>query len=144
MLGQRGLRLAQIPGHDQPGALVVERVDHPLSVAETLGDFAKLTGEDVASPRTAEVGGGDGPDDPPADTVALPDPARAREVWQRVGPALARAERIYAGVDVGRPVDVQAAARLDMESRWDLSLRARYHGAWQGTAPQLEVFPQRL
>jgi uncharacterized protein (TIGR02270 family) len=118
--------------------------EDPESAVAAGAAFTKLTGEDVTSTRTATVGGGDGEDAPPEDTVALPDPARARDAWQRLAPALARAERIYAGVDVARALDAQAAARLDMESRWDLSLRARYHGAWQGTAAQLEVFPQRL
>src|SRR5262245_56339519 len=42
------LRLAQIPGHDLRGALVVERVDDSLGVADPLGNLAELADEGEA------------------------------------------------------------------------------------------------
>jgi len=124
------------------GALLDEMAsEDPETAAAAGAAFTKLTGEDVTSQRTAEVGG---TEDEPGDTVALPDPERARAIWQQLGAAgLARADRIAGGVDVGRPIGADQAARLDLESRWELFLRARYHNAWQGSPAQLEVFPQR-
>ena len=91
------------------------------------------------TPRTAEVT----VDEDLTDTVALPDPERARAVWGKLGPMLAGAERICGGIDVARSIDADAAARMDMESRWDLFLRARYLNTWHGLPAQLEVLAPR-
>jgi uncharacterized protein (TIGR02270 family) len=112
----------------------------PVTAAAAGAAFTKLTGHDVTSPDTATVGSGD--DDAAGDTVALPDPGRARAVWGQVGAELSRAHRLCRGFDAGRGIDADAAARLDLESRWELFLRARYYNAWSGLPAQLEVFPQ--
>jgi uncharacterized protein (TIGR02270 family) len=110
----------------------------PATAAAAGAAFTKLTGQDVSSARTARVGA---VDDDLADEVALPDPERARAVWRRMGAELAHAGRICRGLDADRPIDGHTAA-VDLESRWDLFLRARYQGAWDGGPAQLEVFPQ--
>jgi len=73
--------------------------------------------------------------------VTLPDPELARRLWERVQP-WARAGRLCRGLDVSTPLTREAFAALDMESRWEVCMRARFSGAWSGSPLQLERFPQ--
>jgi uncharacterized protein (TIGR02270 family) len=115
----------------------------PATAAAAGAAFARLTGHDVTSPRTASTAAADADpfDAEFADVVALPDPERARAVWSRVRDGVAGAGRLCRGLDVARPLDGATAAGLDMASRRDCFLRARYYGAWDGGPALLEAFP---
>ena len=75
------------------------------------------------------------------DEVKLPSPALAQRHWDKVKGHLAQASRICRGVDVGGRLDPEGFALLDMESRWEACLRARFYGVWSGSPVRLERFP---
>ena len=79
-----------------------------------------------------------------ADSVRAdgPDPERARRHWELMRPGLQHASRLQRGCDVGRALSAEEFARLDMESRWQMWLRARFQGVWRGSPTRLEQFPQ--
>jgi hypothetical protein len=72
------------------------------------------------------------------DEVKLPNPALAERHWDKVKARLAQACRICRGVDVGGRLDPEGFAALDMESRWEACLRARFQGVWSGSPLRLE------
>jgi hypothetical protein len=76
------------------------------------------------------------------DEATLPSPPLAERHWNQVKARLARASRMCHGADVGGPLDPVEFAALDMESRWEASLRARFSGVWSGSPLRLERFPQ--
>lgn len=161
-LGPERFRLASAWGHPRIVDWLVEQLAHEdaATAAAAGAAFRKVTGVDVESDTTAtlppeedgepNVDGepaedGDEPDDIEAEfleEVMLPDVDRARAEWARLRPGMAGANRVCAGVDAERPMDPAVLSQLDMESRRDLYLRSRFAGSWQGTAAQLEVFPQ--
>lgn len=118
----------------------------PATAVAAAAAFTKMTGEGVDSDRRATLAPENGaePDEFETefrDEVTLPDPELARRVWERVKPWV-RAGRLCCGVDVSAQLTPEAFAALDMESRWEVCLRARYSGAWSGTPVRLERFPQ--
>ncbi len=121
--------------------LVELAADADPAVAAAAGDaFRKLTGHDVASGRTASTAA---PDADPfdaafAEVVRLPDPERMREVWAGMRAGAAGAARLCGGVDVSGPPD-GAAERLDLASRREWYLRARFAGRWDGPPAALEA-----
>lgn len=119
----------------------------PATAVAAGAAFAKMTGQGVDSDRRAKLPpeGGGAPDELEAEfqeEVTLPDPELARRMWERV-PPWARAGRLCRGLDVSAQLTPEAFAALDMESRWEVCLRARYSGAWSGTPLRLERFPQQ-
>ncbi|HEU4628426.1 MAG TPA: hypothetical protein VFS08_01735 [Gemmatimonadaceae bacterium] len=120
----------------------------PVVAAAAGAAFTRMTGADIDSGQRATAPPPDGVEPDAfeaefAEEVALPDPERARRHWAAVCEGLAQASRICAGHDLARPLDAEAAARLDLESRWEMYLRARFAGAWRGSPRDLEHFPQR-
>jgi len=119
----------------------------PATAAAAGAAFTKMTGQDVDSDRRAKLpplGGGE-PDEFEGEfqeEVTLPDPALARRLWERVQP-WGRAGRLCRGLDVSTRLTREAFAALDMESRWEVCMRARFEGAWSGSPLRLERFPQR-
>ena len=110
--------------------------------------FTKLTGVPIESDTrvTLPPRPGEKPDEFEAEfleEVQLPDAELARRHWARVGAWLQRAGRMQRGFDVGRPRSGDEFAALDMRSRWEMWLRARFHGAWRGSPLRLERFPQQ-
>jgi hypothetical protein len=119
----------------------------PATAVAAGAAFSKITGQDIDSKDRVPLRPGDGkePDEFQAEfleEVVLPSPAAARIHWDKVKPGLARATRLCKGIDVSRGATPDALAKLDMESRWELLLRSRFHGAWSGSPADLERFPQ--
>jgi uncharacterized protein (TIGR02270 family) len=118
----------------------------PLTAAAAGAAFAKLTGSDIESAERTRVPPADGRE-PDAfereflDEVTLPDAELARRAWAELEPRLAHATRICRGFVLDHGLDQAAFDRLDMESRWELYLRGKFYGGWDGTPLQLEVFP---
>lgn len=108
--------------------------------------FLKLTGIDVSSETRVSIA-------PPgkeqdefdaefADEVQLPDPERARAVWRELRQRVRPGSRLSRGIDVSQAIPEEAFDRLDMQSRWEVYLRSRFYGGWEGTPLQLEIFPR--
>src|SRR6266511_3557586 len=104
--------------------------------------------QNVESDRRAKLPpeNGSEPDDFEAefqDEVTLPDSELAQRHWELLKPQVGQAGRLRRSfeVDTGLTGDVLTA--LDMESRWEISLRARFSGAWSGSPLRLERFPQQ-
>ena len=53
-----------------------------------------------------------------------------------------RSTRACRGFDLSQCATPEILDQLDMESRWEGYLRAKFEGAWQGTPMDLERFPQ--
>ena len=126
---------------------LVANEDLPVALAAGAA-FTKLTGLPIESGRrvTLPPEGGGKPDEFEAeflDEVLLPDAELAQRHWARVGAWLQRATRMQRGFDVGRPLSPDEFAALDMRSRWEMWLRARFHGVWRGSPLRLERFPQQ-
>lgn len=120
----------------------------PATAAGAGAAFTKMLGFPVGSGRRAILQPADGhePDEFEAEfleEVQLPDVPRARQHWTDVAPKLAAATRIARGVDVSAGLTRDTFAQLDMESRYELCLRARLTAGWAGTPLVLEQFPLR-
>ena len=74
--------------------------------------------------------------------VTLPDPEIAQRHWKLVKPVFQQACRLRRGFDVGGALTPEVFGALDMESRWEILLRARFQGKWSGSPLRLERFPQ--
>lgn len=120
----------------------------PATAVAAGAAFTKMTGAEIDSTTVAKL--------PPngaapasefetefADEATLPSPALAERHWSQLKGRLARASRMCRGFDVGGPLEPLEFAALDMESRWEASLRARFSGLWSGSPLRLERFPQR-
>ncbi|HYU10452.1 MAG TPA: hypothetical protein VEK77_13835 [Gemmatimonadales bacterium] len=149
-LGPVRFRLVGTYGH--PGLvdlLLAALADpDPATAAEAGAAFTKITGQNVESDRRAKLPpeNGSEPDDFEAefqDEVTLPDSELAQRHWELLKPQVGQAGRLRRSfeVDTGLTGDVLTA--LDMESRWEISLRARFSGAWSGSPLRLERFPQQ-
>lgn len=149
VLGVRGLRLLGSLGSPATMDTVLREMENtdPAIAAAAGAAFTKMTGVDVTSTRTAKLPVADG-GDPNAfdaefqDEVVLPDAALAHSEWQRMKDRLAAAPRIARGLDLGLEFTTETFAALDMESRWEASLRGRFHGTWSGSPAWIERFPQ--
>jgi uncharacterized protein (TIGR02270 family) len=128
--------------------LLAELANPDPEVAVAAGAaFSKITGQDIDSKDRVPLRPKDGkePDEFEAEfleEVLLPHPAAARSHWEKARPQLARATRVCRGLDVSRGSTPEGLAKLDMESRWELFLRSRFHRAWTGSPADLERFPQ--
>ena len=123
------------------------RDPNPATAVAAGAAFTKMTGAEIDSTTVVSLpaNGSAPPDEFEAefvDEAALPSPALAERHWDQVKGRLARASRMCCGVDVGGPLDPLEFAALDMESRWEASLRARFTGLWSGSPLRLERFPQ--
>jgi uncharacterized protein (TIGR02270 family) len=143
-LGPDRFRIIGAFGHPALMDLVLPalRDPDPATAVAAGAAFTKITGVDIESTTVATiVPAGTSPDEFDAeflDQAAIPDPSVAQRHWQKVGPSLAQATRVCHGLDVSEstgPVDFQ---ELDMQSRWEAYLRARYRGGWTGSALHLE------
>ncbi|HET9985773.1 MAG TPA: hypothetical protein VFQ38_19400 [Longimicrobiales bacterium] len=146
-LGPGRFRLLGALGNASLMELVLRGMEDadPAAASAAGAAFAKITGESAASSRTATIGGGaDAFEAEFAEEVALPDPERARRAWERLARSVGAVPRLCRGLDMGRPIDPATFAGLDMETRTEMFLRSRFHGAWGGSPLQLEAFPLRF
>jgi uncharacterized protein (TIGR02270 family) len=149
-LGPDRFALAPSYGHPALAPVLLEALtSSDKRAAIAAGEaFTRLTGADLGPGEQVTLPPEDGsePDDFEKeflDTGTLPDPAKARAHWDRVGPSLAGLTRIAHGRDIATSIPADAYSWLDMQSRYEWWMRARFRGTWSGTPMQLEVFPQR-
>lgn len=123
---------------------LVER--EPAGAAAAGAAFTKMTGQNIDSDKKAKLPPENGaePDEFEAEfqeEVTLPDPEVAQRHWKLVKPVLGQACRVRRGFDIGGDLTPEIFAELDMESRWEILLRARFQGKWSGSPLRLERFP---
>jgi len=148
-LGPGRFRLAGAFGHPDLMDLVLTGMESPdAATAAAAGEaFTRLTGVEALSETRVALPPAHGrpPDEFETaflEEVALPDAARARDEWDAMRPRAEHAVRLCRGADVAGAPETEAGERLDMESRWELLLRRRFHHGGSGTSRLLEVFPQ--
>jgi hypothetical protein len=78
------------------------------------------------------------------DEVILPDADLARSHWEKVQSRFAPAARICQGLDMSSVTPGSPGSLLDMESRWEVCLRAKFAGAWSGRLADFDRFPHLL
>ena len=149
-LGPDRFALAAAFGHVALAPLLVEQMsgsDKRAAVAAG-NAFTRLTGANLGPGERVTLPPEDGHDPDEfeqefLDEEVLPDPAKARAHWDRVGASLAGFARVSHGHDVTSSIPPGAFSWLDMQARYEWWMRARFRGTWIGTPMQLEVFPQR-
>ena len=109
--------------------------------------FTKITGCDIELDKRIQLPPEDGhePDEFEKeflDEAKLPDVQRARDHWQKVKDRFAKGTRWCRGFRSSQGAKSEILDQLDMESRWEGYLRAKFEGTWQGTPTDLERFPQ--
>jgi uncharacterized protein (TIGR02270 family) len=149
-LGPDRFALAASFGHPALAPVLLEHLSAPdkrdaIAAGEA---FSRLTGADLGPGEQITLPPEDGsePDEFEKeflDTGTMPDPAKARAHWDRVGPTLMHLTRIAHGRDISTTIPADAYSWLDMQARYEYWMRARFRGTWSGTPMQLEVFPQR-
>lgn len=149
-LGPDRFSLAASFGHPALAPLLLDTLasDDKRAAIAAGEAFSRLTGADIGPGEQVTLSPEDGtqPDEFEKeflDDGVLPDRAKARAHWQRVGGSLAGLTRIAHGRDVSSAIPADAYSWLDMQARYEWWMRARFHGTWNGTPMQLEVFPQR-
>jgi uncharacterized protein (TIGR02270 family) len=149
-LGAGRFELAASFGHPALAPVLLDALESSDKRAViAAGDaFARLTGADLGPGERVTLPPEDGsePDEFEQeflDDGTLPDPAKARAHWDRVGASLAGLTRIAHGRDVSSGIPPDAFSWLDMQARYEWWMRARFRGTWTGTPMQLDVFPQR-
>ena len=119
----------------------------PATAAGAGAAFSRMLGVAVESGRRATLQPADGKavDEFEAEfqeEVTLPDPEVAQRHWKLVKPVFQQVCRLRRGFDVGGALTPEVFGALDMESRWEILLRARFQGKWNGSPLRLERFPQ--
>jgi uncharacterized protein (TIGR02270 family) len=149
-LGPRRFHLVGCYGHPALMDVVMAgiRDANPATAVAAGAAFTKMTGAEIDSTTVVSLppNGSAPPDEFEMeflDQATLPSPTLAERHWNQLKARLARASRMCRGFDVGGPLDPVEFAALDMESRWEASLRARFGGVWSGSPLRLERFPQR-
>src|SRR2546422_7239882 len=148
-LGPARFRLVGAYGHPALMDLVLAALTDadPATAAAAGAAFTKMTGQNIDSEKKAKLppeNGGE-PDEVEAEVqeeVTLPDPEVAQRHWKLAKPVFQQACRLRRGFDVGGALTPEVFGALDMESRWEILLRARFQGKWSGSPLRLERFPQ--
>jgi pSer/pThr/pTyr-binding forkhead associated (FHA) protein len=136
-LGPRRLLLYGTLGHPALVGKLLEVMagpDSALAAAAGLA-YAKIAGVDITSPRRAEVVLKPGA--PPSD-LFLPEVDKAHAHWKQMQEKFAGSTRVCRGYDLSDRVGDDVFAELDMESRWEVRLRGRFYGTWQGSMRDFE------
>ncbi|MCR9296818.1 MAG: FHA domain-containing protein [bacterium] len=144
--GIERFRILGIFGHPRlvPGLLsTMESAERQQAMAAAWA-FAKITGWD--SDIEVEIATGDNEltaEDTlqPEEEMQLPDIQAAQKHWDHLRQVHSAATRLCRGWDISRGFDNSILEQLDMQSRTELALRCKYHGA-AGSLRELEAFPQ--
>lgn len=149
-VGPKRFELVAAYGNPALAPILIEGMmsDNKRDAVAAADAYVRLTGADLGpgEPVTLPPEDGSEPDEFEKeflDEGTLPDPAKARAHWDRVGPQLSGLTRVAHGRDISTSIPADAYSWLDMQSRYEWWMRARFRGTWPGTPMQLEVFPQR-
>lgn len=144
-LGPRRFQILGSFGHPQviePLLTAIAGQDIAAAVAAGAA-FTKITGVDIASNSRATLPPTDGsePDEFEQeflDEATLPSAELAAAHWKKVKSDYERGTRWCRGYNLGREDAAGLLDVLDMESRWEASLRGRYEGTWTGGPADFE------
>jgi len=146
VLGPQRFQAVGAFGHPALVALLLQAMagDDPANAAAAGAAFFKITGCNVDSGRRVQI---PPKQDQPVDEfeqefldeVMLPDASRAAAHWKEVQSKFSASTRVCRGFDLSEQVNDEVFAELDMESRWEVRLRGRYYGTWQGSLRDLEA-----
>ena len=149
-LGPARFQLVGTYGHPSLMDLVLAALTDPdPAIAAAAGSaFTKITGQNIDSERRERLPPENGapPDDFEAEfqeEVTLPDAELAQRHWELIKSQVAGAARVRRSFNVGTALTGDVFAELDMESRWEISLRARFQGIWSGSPLRIERFASR-
>lgn len=122
------------------------RSPDPRTAVAAGAAFTKITGASIDSQTRAILPpeNGSPPDDFDREfleEVILPNPEVAEGHWQKTKDVLSKGARWCHGHDLTHSASEATLDQLDMESRWEERLRARYRGTWDGLRTHLERFP---
>jgi len=67
---------------------------------------------------------------------------KAENHWHQVKEQYGQGSRWCRGHDVSAGVSAEVLEQLDMQSRYEMRLREKYNGSWQGSLADLERFPK--
>jgi hypothetical protein len=109
--------------------------------------FTKITGCDVESSRRAVVlpANGREPDEFEREfleEVKLPDVDRAQAHWAKVKGDFTKGSRYGRGLDLSAGATDDQLGQLDLESRWEALLRARFERGGAGSPSSYARYPQ--
>lgn len=150
-LGQDGPRLLGAFGHPEGVEDLIGFMGHenPRVAVAAGRAFARITGRDVESAERVPLPPEDGhePDDFEKaflDEEFPPDPRKARVEWDRLREPLEKGLRWRRGAEIRDDAPPEVLDGLDLVSRGEAYLRARFRGNWSGGLVDLERFPQRV
>ena len=136
-------------GHPEVIADLIQGMENPnprLAVAAGAA-FTKLTGRDVVSKTRVQLPPEDRhePDEFEKeflDEAFLPDPTKARDLWNKVKGMYCGGLRFYRGKALGHEITRDLVNRLDLPSLREACLRARFDALWSGGLIDLERLAQ--
>jgi pSer/pThr/pTyr-binding forkhead associated (FHA) protein len=144
-LGPARFRIASAFAHPATIPYLLDHLAHEdAATAFSAGQaFRRMLGVDLDSDRRGSISlpGDDSDDDFDKEfqqQVWLPDAATAKSHWDSVKSSMENATRVYYGFVVNDRWDETHARNVDLETRWELFLRARFHGHWTGSPAVLE------
>ena len=136
-------------GHPQVMPTILSGLESkdPRTAVAAGAAFTKITGCDVESSQRALMPPADGhePDDFEReflDEVKLPSVEAAQAHWKKVKDAFAKGTRYCQGLDISAGASDEQFSRLDLESRWEARLRARFERVGPGSPASHARFPQ--
>ncbi|WP_372894668.1 FHA domain-containing protein [Stieleria sp.] len=104
--------------------------------------FSRILGVDIESGQRATVTtneSGDGDDEAfDEQEVMVPDAAKAERHWADRAESFASGNRFHQGIETSGPPTPELLQQLDMRSRWEMCLRGKYEGKWNGGPFELE------
>jgi len=134
-------------------AVVTDLIRHmespdPRLASVAGGAFTRITGCDISSRARVTLPPEDGhdPDDFEKeflDEAFLPDPPKAGELWKKLKITYCQGLRWCRGMDMSREITLNLLDQIDLQSRCEALLRARFDAQWGGGLIDLERFPQR-
>lgn len=99
--------------------------------------FVRMVGTDIDSNERVVVPPEDGstPGEFEAEFLedaVLPDPQLAADFWKTHQERLNAASRLCRGADISQGVPPDLLQTLDLQTRWEVCLRGRFEGTWNG------------
>jgi len=149
-LGPRRFMLLGTLGHPSvvDDLLAAIQIDHPPTAVAAGAAFTKITGMDIDSGRRTVLPPEDGsePDEFEReflDEVSLPSWDLASRHWETVKGEFSEGSRWCRGRNISEQPPGEAFAQMDLESRWEAHLRARFTEGWEGGPTELEALSVR-
>ncbi|MCA9139202.1 MAG: FHA domain-containing protein [Planctomycetales bacterium] len=126
-----------------PDLLQSIKGDDLVSAVAAASAFSRITGLDIASDQRTSLppDEGEGEDDEEfAEDVLLPDAGKAERLWQQQANQFASGTAFRQGLETSGPPTDTLLQQLDQRSRWEVCIRGKFEGTWNGSPFELERF----